>query len=342
MCVLDGYIGDRPAAPILLDMLAKQEGLGGGYYTGLATIDDGRLHYRKVVGDVAALRAETDADSLPGTIGIAHSRTPSGGDVEWGHPFLSCDETMAYVAQGSMGVFKDRRDTKGIGDGLLSKGHVFRAVSNEKVGSYPVLSNGKAVHVSDIMCHLIGEERSGCGDLLEAMRRAYMRMPAEICGLTIHQDDPDRLIAATINQSVVIGRDASSTYLASVGLALPESVSWRMLLPMNTTAAITRDGMELRPFDPTAEPVDERCPYAEAESLVLQALREEPGQRFGKIAWGLTKSVWPDRGLVANSPMAYAIIERLYRAGRLRFETERVPGMFNQGTVPQVKMYLQE
>jgi hypothetical protein len=63
--VLAGYIGDKPAAPILLEMLEEQEGLAGGYYTGLATLDAGRLHFRKVVGDAARLKAETDALSLP-------------------------------------------------------------------------------------------------------------------------------------------------------------------------------------------------------------------------------------------------------------------------------------
>ena len=73
MCNIGGYIGSEAAAPILLDMMEKQEGLAGGYYSGIATIADGRLHFAKVVGDFAKLRRETDAERLPGTIGIAHS-----------------------------------------------------------------------------------------------------------------------------------------------------------------------------------------------------------------------------------------------------------------------------
>ena len=85
-----GYIGGERAAPILLDMMEKQEGFGGGFYTGIATVADGQIHWRKVIGDVATLRRETDADDLPGAVGIIHSRSKSGGDVEWAHPFVDC------------------------------------------------------------------------------------------------------------------------------------------------------------------------------------------------------------------------------------------------------------
>ena len=74
MCTLAAYIGSEPAAPRLLDLLAREEGWAGAYYTGLATVHEGKLHLRKVVGDLATLLRETDARELPGTIGIAHSQ----------------------------------------------------------------------------------------------------------------------------------------------------------------------------------------------------------------------------------------------------------------------------
>lgn len=81
MCTLAGYIGDQRAAPVLFEMLSRQEGLAGGFYTGIATVHEGRLYYEKVVGDSATLFAETKAWELPGNIGIIHTRTPSGGGV---------------------------------------------------------------------------------------------------------------------------------------------------------------------------------------------------------------------------------------------------------------------
>ena len=71
MCNIAGYIGEKRAAPILIEMLRRQEGFDGGVCTGIVTLHEGRLYYRKVVGGVDALLKATDAMSLPGTVGIA-------------------------------------------------------------------------------------------------------------------------------------------------------------------------------------------------------------------------------------------------------------------------------
>ena len=77
MCNIAGYAGGRPAAPILLEILRRQEPFDGNMSTGVATSHEGKLHYRKMVGSGADLIKNTDVLDLPGTIGIAHSR-PGG------------------------------------------------------------------------------------------------------------------------------------------------------------------------------------------------------------------------------------------------------------------------
>ena len=61
MCIIAGYTGDKPAAPIIIEMLKKTEYIDGGLSTGIATIHEGKLYMRKVVGDVDTLIRETDA-----------------------------------------------------------------------------------------------------------------------------------------------------------------------------------------------------------------------------------------------------------------------------------------
>ena len=51
MCVIAGYAGNRPAAPILVDMLRKEQFFDGGLSTGIATIHEGKLYTAKVLGD---------------------------------------------------------------------------------------------------------------------------------------------------------------------------------------------------------------------------------------------------------------------------------------------------
>ena len=108
MCNIAGYVGSRQAAPILVEMMKKQEGWDAGYYTGLATIDGGHLHMDKVVGDTAQLLKETQVLTFPGNIGIMHGRSRSAGSREWSHPFLGTGGKIAYVANGCRGAYSKK------------------------------------------------------------------------------------------------------------------------------------------------------------------------------------------------------------------------------------------
>ena len=103
MCNIAGYVGDRRAAPILIEMMKREEGFDAGHYTGIATISEGRIHCAKVVGDVRRLLETTNAMDLPGNIGVIHGRTPGFGGRSWAHPFLSNDERIARSEERRVG-----------------------------------------------------------------------------------------------------------------------------------------------------------------------------------------------------------------------------------------------
>ena len=88
MCNIAGYAGTRQAAPILLDMIRAQEPYDGDMATGVATIHEGKLYYKKVVGNVETFLKTFDPEELPGTLGIAHTRPGGAADstgIPW-HP----------------------------------------------------------------------------------------------------------------------------------------------------------------------------------------------------------------------------------------------------------------
>ena len=101
MCTIAGYAGNRRAAPILIDMLRKEEFIDGGLSTGIATVHEGKLYTAKVTGSLDTLLRETDAADLPGTVGLIHSRT-AGNLVSHAHPFTSEDGDLALVLNGTM------------------------------------------------------------------------------------------------------------------------------------------------------------------------------------------------------------------------------------------------
>jgi glutamine phosphoribosylpyrophosphate amidotransferase len=341
MCVIAGYIGNEKAAPILLKMLRREEGLDAGFYTGIATIHEGKLHYRKGVGDIETLLAQTDALELPGTIGIAHSRTPSGGGREWAHPFTDANEQLAYVANGAPGKYVATTDLSKIGSRLLQKGAQFKSAQSEKVGASPVLSDGRSVHLSDVLCQLIadnfkGQEISANG-LLQAAIETYETAPGEIVGLCIHATQPDSIVVARHNQPMQIGRGSDGAlYLATTTMAFPEVV-WQMRVPAVAGAICHRDGsVQVTPFGDHSRLIPLGAfPSADAIAATIQKfVREKNPCTMPDLAKAI-EPLWSDGFLRERAIVVYELLAALQREGKITCTQKRIPGMLEQGTVPR-------
>ena len=102
MCGIVGYIGKNQAAPIILDGLARLE-YRGYDSAGMAVYDGEKIHITKSVGRLKALSELThDGATMPGTLGIGHTRWATHGapsNVN-AHPHFNEKETIAVVHNG--------------------------------------------------------------------------------------------------------------------------------------------------------------------------------------------------------------------------------------------------
>ncbi len=330
MCNIAGYVGTKRAAPILLDMIRKQEGFAGGYYTGIATIHEGKIHYAKLTGDTDRLVANTNAADLPGTIGIVHSRSKSGGGDSWAHPFVSernGEVKLAYVANGGAGMFIDRMQSgMELSEQMMAQGYPFSSLRDfVENKNYPRLSNGMSVHMSDTMCQLIMKNMDAGLSTVEAAAKAYCDMPGDIVGLLLSLESPDAITWTRISRPMVVSFTSHGAYLATSALALPEDAGEPTALLANAAGAVTRDGYTTQPYKnpPTDIPAITFSHRERAREIVLAKLKEGDAT-FGAIA----KSVKPIFGdcCAPYTLLTYQTLFELSREGLLKIDTRRVEG----------------
>jgi ribosomal protein S18 acetylase RimI-like enzyme len=340
MCVIAGYIGKKQAAPILLEMLRREEGLAGGFYTGIATVYESALQMEKVVGDVETLIQQTSSLRLPGNIGIAHSRTPSGGGREWGHPFVDTSEQMAYIANGSVGKFENLEQLAALSQELMEAGHRFSSAQKEPVASYPVLKNGLSVHFSDTYCQAIAAAYQRVKCVLQAAWEVYQDVPGELVGLCLHAAHPDEIVAVRHNKPLEIGRDdEGGIYLASTTLAFPPGVLPLMRMPAGAAASIHRDGtIEVKPFVKSTFKVGPFPSTAALEERVNHLLRGNSPPTFATLC-DAVKPLWAEDCLNEKEIALFEMLASLSAEKRVRLENESVPGMFGKGKVPRTRIY---
>ena len=129
MCGIVGFAGHQPAAPILLDGLAKLE-YRGYESTGICTYHDGRLLLTKKQGRLSNLVNATDGGrKSPGTLGIGHTRWAThGAPSDYNaHPHMPYDGKIAVVHNGITENYVSLKQM------LLDKGVTFRSETDTEV-----------------------------------------------------------------------------------------------------------------------------------------------------------------------------------------------------------------
>ena len=259
MCIIAGYSGNKPAAPILAEMMRKEEYIDGALSTGIATIHEGKLYYRKVTGDLETLLRETDALDLPGTTGIMHSRT-GNKCVAHAHPFISNDGNIALITNGTTGevrgteIFNDMNE---IVRGFFEKGYEFKTAldltDEEKQTDKTLLPNGQSYMSTEAYLFMIEEALKGVDEkdlrdaLADATRNAIDTLPRNFVTMNVHAKVPDTITIGNIARPVTVGFSEGETFLASVPLALPERAQANPVvhIPPTSISRVTPKGVEI-------------------------------------------------------------------------------------------------
>ena len=336
MCNIAGYVGENRAAPILLDMISREEGFGAGYYTGIATLFEGKIYYAKLTGDSDRLIANTDAAKLPGNIGIIHGRSgPICGDDKWAHPFISIRDgeiKTAYVANGSIGCFKNRTAEYGLlADKLQNEGYTYLSKLQFDGDIYNKLSDGTTAHMSDVMCQLIFRNLEKGSDAASAMTDAFCEMPSEIVGLMLSLSDPDSIVYSRINQPMFLSFSSHGAYLATSAIAFPSDAGEPQLLPPLTSGYVTKRGLQVIPYEAppaTVAPITSEV-TAKAYNAVLGVLEKGETSLYNAVSgYDLSHIALPffeKADCAPDTALVYEILYSLHKEGRLCINKRKVP-----------------
>ncbi|MBR2406152.1 MAG: hypothetical protein IKB04_03785 [Clostridia bacterium] len=349
MCNIAGYIGSREAAPILAEMMKRQEGFGGGYYTGIATVSNGRLYTDKVVGDMQNFLSETNGIHFPGNIGFIHSRSKSGGGVEWGHPFVTAKKDLAYIANGCAGAFLTPENAKKRCEYacmLAEKGYHFGSKVQGAIGDYPLLPDGNAIHSSDLMCQYIAYLIDSGMAPDAAMSKANSDMPSEVVGLILCEQSPDSIFVTRVNYPMMIGiTDDGDTYLATTALAFPEDVKFRTVepLPPCTTCEVFKGGYRTSLHPAEIEGVMPLTPllwhrvYERAETVMSNWTEQPPCVQDVIDA---CEDIWGKGNVVQSPSLIYEVLRSFRDEGRLTIVPTPAEGAFEGYTTSNFRVCL--
>ena len=325
MCVWSAYTGKKQAAEEVLKAGEAIEGVWGGFYTGIATLDETGIHSAKCCGWSKYWKQKFRTQDLPGTTGFFHSRTNSGGNDAWAHPFVGTGKKVALVGQGSDGVFSDMAPWARLADELKAKGKVFlTADRNIPLKRYPELASGEKVHVSEIAVNAVEALCESGLAPLEAIRQTFQRVHEEAISLFLFADHPDKIFFANMNQRGAVWFSPDGAYAATSLLAFGLPLVKATEIPLNSAGFFTATSFYAETLADPGFPIIDRIPDSCLEQAAAY-LADNPDSTLAQITDRGFGPLFPASGIKLRAVTAHRIAEALcsgHRAERSDAEVE--------------------
>ena len=220
MCGIVGYIGKRQVFPILIKGLKRLE-YRGYDSAGVAMINDnGDLSVYKTKGKVADLEQFCEDKNITGTVGIAHTRWATHGELSSvnAHPHYSESKNIAIIHNGIIENYADLKKK------LVADGVKFRSDTDTEV-------------IVQLIEYI--QTRKNV-DLLTAVRFALTQLIGAYAIAVLDKRDKDQIIAARKQSPLVIGIGEDEFFLGSDATPIIEYTDKVVNLDDDNIAVIRR------------------------------------------------------------------------------------------------------
>lgn len=223
MCGIIGYVGHQKAKPILMEGLKRLE-YRGYDSAGLAVLGNKKIKSVRAVGKVAELEKKIAGSDLEGTIGIAHTRWATHGkpSVANSHPHTDCKNEIFVVHNGIIENYLELKNN------LLKKGHKFKSETD-----------------TEVIAHLIEDERKKTGDLFEAVQKALFQLMGAYGIAVISKNDPNMIVVAKKGSPLLFGVGEGEYVVSSDAAAIINHTKQVIYLSDGEVAKITSQGYQV-------------------------------------------------------------------------------------------------
>ena len=234
MCGIIGFVGREPAAPILLDGLARME-YRGYDSAGVAVRSETKgLQVKKTKGRLKVLSdlIHGGAD-LEGNLGIGHTRWATHGepnDIN-AHPHVSENGRIAIVHNGIIENYLELKEH------LQKLGVTFQSETD-----------------SEVVAQLLEYHYNECHNMLEAAGRVLRRIEGSYAFGIICADYPNALIAARKDSPLILGYGENGNFIASDVTAIIKYTRDVAYMDDGEIAVLTADSIDV--FDDELVPVE--------------------------------------------------------------------------------------
>jgi len=260
MCGIVGYLGEQPAAEILIEGLRKLE-YRGYDSAGIAVAHGGQIQLRREVGKLRNLENQLREQPVTGQQGIGHTRWATHGRPTTynAHPHVDGSGKIVVVHNGIIENYLELKNE------LVEAGHVFQSDTD-----------------TEVIAHLVQSYHEG--DLLKAMHAASRRLLGTYACAVLHQDEPERIIAIKHGAPLLAGLGEGENFVASDAAAIINHTRRIIYLEDGEIAVVTRESVEvldgdLRPRNKEVTRIDWNLVAAEKagyEHFMLKEIHEQP------------------------------------------------------------------
>ena len=228
MCSIIGYSGLESAAPILVKGLQKME-YRGYDSVGIATESGKKIILKKGVGKVVEVNNSIMLDTLPGNIGIGHTRWATHGKVteKNAHPHSSNSGKIAIAHNGIIENFEELKSE------LQNKGYKFQSETD-----------------TEVIANLIQLNFDETADVKQSIMKTVNQLKGHYSFVVIFEDGT--LVAARFHEPLIVGVGKNSHYISSDVLGFIEKTDDAIYVDNEDFVIVDGSGIHIFDFDGTS------------------------------------------------------------------------------------------